>query len=424
MLLKPSLFNLLFLQQPEKYGYYNTYSGALITLDSPIEQFLSGGEPQIRKKLTELGFLVPAEVDEIRRFVLERKQSQFSVQNRVAHFVVAPTMNCQAHCAYCFESGVDRKRSMSAETAEAASRFLCQEIERIQPQRVVLAFFGGEPLLQRQRILEIGHSLKTYCDGKGITLSTQFVTNGILLDRSLAEEYCREINLRHAQITLDGTREYYCQAKGIDCYDQVVQNIGDICDLIQVLVRLNISPDNRDDILRVIDDLLLRHGLRNKIKLSLARIQNFSGTDLSSEDCLSRLEYAQFRAACYCSPAWAGSSLPPKDLLPHVHKCFCGMENCMASAIGPDGELYKCEHHYGIPGEIIGSVEAGHFYNTSEMDFYGPLDAKCLERNCVLLPACTGGCRSEYLHAGVPQDCDEQLQEVLLNLQTYYNVTH
>lgn len=54
-------------------------------------------------------------------------------------------------------------------------------------------------------------------------------------------------------------------------------------------------------------------------------------------------------------------------MLPKVLRTFCGMENCTQYVIGPDGELYKCEHSVGKPDEIVGDVYTGSYYSYMEM---------------------------------------------------------
>lgn len=48
------------------------------------------------------------------------------VQNsgeKIANIIIAPTLECNAHCFYCFENGY-RKGRMSIQTADALVKFL------------------------------------------------------------------------------------------------------------------------------------------------------------------------------------------------------------------------------------------------------------------------------------------------------------
>ena len=48
---------------------------------------------------------------------------------KIANIIIAPTLECNAHCFYCFENGY-RKGSMSHETADALVDFLEQRWNR------------------------------------------------------------------------------------------------------------------------------------------------------------------------------------------------------------------------------------------------------------------------------------------------------
>ena len=91
----------------------------------------------------------------------------------------------------------------------------------------------------------------------------------------------------------------------------------------------------------------------------------------------------------------------------------------MTSTIGPEGELYKCEHYFGVNDQIIGTVQEGRYYNEAELSFYGELDPKCISSRCPILPTCVGGCQSERVQFGVPKDCENRIDEFIQNLKTY-----
>ena len=64
--------------------------------------------------------------------------------------------------------------------------------------------------------------------------------------------------------------------------------------------------------------------------------------------------------------------------------------------IGPNGELYKCEHHVGRKDCVVGTCKDGRFYSDVEMNFVsGKVEDRC--KMCKYLPLCFGGCRSEDL---------------------------
>ena len=61
------------------------------------------------------------------------------------------TLQCNFACDYCFQGdhGDYNKfaEKMSLETAARVGDWIERELDRVQPERFVLTFFGGEPLL-------------------------------------------------------------------------------------------------------------------------------------------------------------------------------------------------------------------------------------------------------------------------------------
>ena len=419
---KESEFNLMFLDETGKHIYYNTFSGALVRLNQPIYQYIveDQSDSDEYKKLISLGFLIPEKQDEINKFVIERKKAEFGTVKKLSRFVVAPTLACQAKCIYCFQAGINRNSShMSGETADEVIHYITDEIIKMNTPKVIVTFFGGEPLLQIERIIQIGQSLKIWCAQHEIEFHSELITNGILLDKELALKLKQCVNLYFAQITLDGRREAYATIKGIDKYDKVVNNIKNICDFLKIIIRVNVTRSNVEEIKELLKELLISEKLDGKLKVTLARVQDYFGCDFNESDCLTPSEFAQFRAEVYLDSTYRYQSLLKRDLLPEIRRCYCGMENCMTSTIGPEGELYKCEHYFGVNDQIIGTVQEGRYYNEAELSFYGELDPKCISSRCPILPTCVGGCQSERVQFGVPKDCENRIDEFIQNLKTY-----
>lgn len=235
----------------------------------------------------------------------------------------------------------------------------------------------------------------------------------------MVKELKAETNFHYAQITLDGTREVYAQVKGIDKYDQVVSNIKNICDDIKIIIRLNITRNNRESVETLLNELLITNDLDGKVKISLARVQDYFGCDFNNSSCLSPSEFGEYRSYLFENENTKYKSLKRQDLLPAIRRCFCGMENCMSSTIGPQGELYKCEHYFGVESEIIGTVWEGRYYNNAEMCFYSDLDQKCINERCVLLPTCVGGCQSERVQYGIPNNCEDMKRQFCREILAY-----
>lgn len=72
-----------------------------------------------------------------------RKEVIDSSSDKIANIIIAPTLECNAHCFYCFENGF-KKGKMSIETADRLVDYLQ---EHWNGEKLGITWFGGEPLL-------------------------------------------------------------------------------------------------------------------------------------------------------------------------------------------------------------------------------------------------------------------------------------
>lgn len=93
---------------------YNSYSGAIVALDAEYEKALfangANGPSEIVDNLMDAGLLVSDGLDEIEH--LKEISSACRMQSKSLSFTIAPTLNCNFRCPYCYEDG-KRYGSMS-----------------------------------------------------------------------------------------------------------------------------------------------------------------------------------------------------------------------------------------------------------------------------------------------------------------------
>ena len=119
-MMKPSRFNFRTHYQPTNETLlFNTLTGAFFALDEETIAKVDGifnsrdsdNEERLIQELTEQGFLVPDEFDEV-AVVLERSRLGIRDSNRL-DVIVMPNMNCNFACPYCYED--HQKSAMSDE---------------------------------------------------------------------------------------------------------------------------------------------------------------------------------------------------------------------------------------------------------------------------------------------------------------------
>ena len=272
---KPSVFNI----SVGDNVIYNSYSGAILKLSQPIADCISSCDNI--DLLLEQGFIVDEKVNELNKYLVERNTAIFSRRHRGLKYVIALTNDCQAHCSYCFERGIERSCYMSEDTVNRVLSFIKNQAKTYEATSIQITYFGGEPLLNLDALKQIGINLKQFCLDNQIKYASNIITNGIALTKSAAI-LLAEIGVNFAQITLDGTRNTYRIAKGVDAYNTVLNNIQSAVGILPIDIRLNITRDNMQDIVDLIDDLFTVHELAGQVQLTLAQVVDYVGCEFNS----------------------------------------------------------------------------------------------------------------------------------------------
>src|SRR5262249_17740133 len=133
--------------------------------------------------LWENGFLVPSR--DADRAALDRYLAEVKGDTSELHVTVLTTLQCNFACDYCFQGdhGDYNKfaEKMSTETAARVSAWIERELERVRPERLVVMFFGGEPLLNLPAMYAIAERAWAATQARDVKMATSIITNGLLL---------------------------------------------------------------------------------------------------------------------------------------------------------------------------------------------------------------------------------------------------
>ncbi|HUV37394.1 MAG TPA: radical SAM protein [Patescibacteria group bacterium] len=165
------------------------------------------------------------------------------------------TEDCNLRCVYCVYSGLYEYRRghgtgvMSAEVARGAiSQFI--EDTRKSPYNYI-SFYGGEPLLHFEHVLEMIDYYKSLCSGKRTTFHID--TNATLLTDAIIERIMKDDI--YLQISLDGPKEvhdrYRVFKNGTGTFETIMRNMRTIRSLDEnyyrnrIGISLTIAPPYR-----------------------------------------------------------------------------------------------------------------------------------------------------------------------------------
>lgn len=379
----------------------NTVSGAVARIDAGMldllrdERFPDADLPEATvSSMAAQGFLVPAEKDEYQA-LLEQETRRLYADPETLSFVIATTLACNYRCPYCYQP----KAEAPAMNDKTAAEVLALIRSRITPvtRTLKITWFGGEPLLNQEILFSLSRQLIELAEARGLRYEASIITNGYLLDAPTAERLYTDARISAAQITLDGLGADYERAKVTPpgAFLKVITNIRTASQLFRVFVRLNLPPCSCPELKAIIDTLSGIFRPTQNVRLYLAEVcadwkpgreaDAVSFTDFETrlqffEDYLQKNEPRLFTRRTRI--AYCGGS--------------CGLICKQNAVIGPCGELYRCEHMIGRPGEVIGSCAEGLYHNSADTKFSHPTHPeKC--RSCVAFPLCMSGCPNDIL---------------------------
>lgn len=163
------------------------------------------------------------------------------------HYHIILTELCNKQCRYCYEKSMklaefDNLDSCKLEIDEKTpvkSEVNVNKLDKFLKTGDTLIFYGGEPLLEIEKIKEI-------IDKIGNKVKYRMQTNGMLLNE-IPIEYLKKID--KILVSIDGTKERTDFNRGNGTYDKVIENINKIRYngySGEIVARMTISQDSPD----------------------------------------------------------------------------------------------------------------------------------------------------------------------------------
>ena len=392
-----SIFNIYHRIDEHLIGIYNSLHDSMLLIEGSDLNDLSALEPDILDVLLKEKAAFPKSFDEksyFRYFINKLKYSPTHVS-----FVVALTTDCNFCCPYCFEGSSLDAEYMGDEVADATIKFIFDSLQKHTSIRTVyIAFFGGEPLLNKPAMWKICRRLReTLSNTHDIRFT--ITTNLTLLtpdDIILFRDY----GFTNVQVAIDGAKAIHDTRRATKdrqpTYDLTFKNIRYLVDgHIHTMVFLNFDHQNASTFKTLITDIrnnLPFHELvflLNPITASLSRScskKYFMTPEVEAKlfaDLLRELRDSGLTV----------QSFGQKDML-------CIANSDVSCIIDPKGRLYKCGMMIGHDRYVTGTVFGDSFNSMYYQLIINEPWENCLQQSCPYLPICGGGCRSLALVKG------------------------
>lgn len=410
--MKASRYNRLFRASDGTWLAFNAWSTALAEIEPEQLDFVRAlleqpdGVPcdtpekrEIREALVGARFLVEEAEDEVATVKADLLRDRFRVDE--LHLTIAPTLDCNFRCDYCFEEHL--KVTMSKRVREALAGWVEHRLRR--SEALYVTWYGGEPLLPRAYpvVEALSRRFQEICRERGVEYGAHLVTNGFFLDRPKMEAL-RELGVSKVQLTLDGppaahdARRHLIGGRGT--FARILENLEATADLADFQLRINVDARNALSALEVVE-ILVERGLAGKVRPYLAQITH-DGAACGNilEFCYSNDDFAKMEVEIYREAAKRG--LPLARYPFRIAGAFCTADRANGFVVSPTGALFKCWHEVTMsPEKSIGSLldaEQQPFQKINE-DRWLNWDAlsKSGCRSCEVLPLCHGGCPVEAM---------------------------
>ncbi len=373
------------------------------TLFSKIKEHrpLNPKESLVAKDLKEMGYIVDEDVDEKRVFRQWLNQ-RVTNQNEILTVTILTTLACNLRCTYCYEKEKLGKSRMSPEILQQCVDWIKTRIRTMNPRKVNIIFFGGEPLINMEAIRNFSKEVYPFCLENKVEYSAGMATNGIFLTPKISDEL-KDYGFDWIKITFDGDRCEHDKKRiykgGRGTFDKIFSNLEDISGKLKILLGGNFDKENVESFHSLVERISKSKFKNDIIATNFKPIMpemveakgELKGIASSCVHCT--FQDFEIRKMMELRETTRKFDLHPTD---PINTGPCEYYRRNAVTIGIDGKLYKCIAFLGINGTEIGDTAHQEFNETGEAMLNATAEHEHpMCEDCSFNPICAGGCRAD-----------------------------
>lgn len=422
--MKKSIYNILVNLDENNTAIYNTYSGVLGILNKENMNIYENSlfdnkkNEKIINEMKKNGFIVDSNIDEHEKTFIETQIHRYS--NKHLYLTICPTMDCNMNCPYCYEE--NKKSYMNKNIVEKIFLFVSERIQKKEIQKISVMWYGGEPLLGLDIILNLSKNLINLSQKNNIEYSSRIITNGYLLNKETALILKNKCNIDDVQITLDGPKNIHNKNRftneKIGSFDEIIENIEDIKEILNVTIRINVDKKNYKEIPKLVDFLIENRKWGDFLNLYFHPIftEETNACNVNEKDCFSNKEFKIFQNNIVTQLFNKKYLSIIKDLYPSKIDISCGSISKNSFVIDSEGFLYTCTTFVGLPENSIGHIEKSLEINKQYSKWLNyEFDEEC--KKCISFPICRGGCPSHNMSKSKQKHCNPRFSNLKNNLK-------
>lgn len=377
---------------------------------------LNDDEQVLYDNMVKNKFVVEDTEDELKLY-LRRRAYQVN-NNKSLKMVIAPTLQCNFGCPYCYEK--NSNIYMDKNTINEILSYIENTFKKNIIERLIISWYGGEPLLGLSIIEILSKQIIDLCHKYKINFYANIISNGYLINEKVAQKL-HDLKIYGAQITIDGTKDIHNKRRflknntTVDTYSKIISGINHLLDNnIKVSIRINVDKNNKS----MVEETLIT--LVNKIK-NLENTNIYVAHVFDEDDssyCLSKEEFSEIEIKAAKLLSKLGLKHMRQKLYPKCKYNFCSATIKNNIVISPTGEIFKCWNDICTNKYSIGKISDHNFSLSEENEWLNyKLPNRCL--NCKYLPLCSGGCPRSPIHFGSKNQCESIKYNISKKLSLY-----
>jgi uncharacterized protein len=251
---------------------------------------------------------------------------------------VFPTEKCNFRCVYCYEDFPNNR--ISDAVAQSIFHLIDRRIDDIH--YLSLGWFGGEPLLEAERVIQISEYARRATAIKGVNFRSHMTSNGYLLHPELLDRLMAAGVSRY-QISLDGVESEHNQTRRMKSnrgtFSEIFGNLIAAAATrleFEMTLRLHLHGANLRSIELLFDQLATHFNGDNRFKINLQPIRDFTGDTKQKLDLVGEADISKVLERL--------SEIFPDNQIVNTAKelqcCYASMPNHFV--IRANGKVQKC----------------------------------------------------------------------------------
>lgn len=385
----------------DNYYLYNTITGKYLKLTNFMQKIIdnindtsSHNKSSSLGKLYKNGFILEKDVDETEEIIDQSRYLRDN--NKVLHLTIVLTRKCNFNCSYCFER--NENKFLHKDIVPYLENLILTYLEKVPfCNKIVVHWFGGEPLLNIEMMKNISKSIKKIIQAQNykIEYSSILITNGYILEKIIPIR--DELNITDVQITIDGPKTIhdsrrYLLDSGQGTYDKIISNILLLAnENVDIIVRMNLDKDNIAYVKTTYDFVKENaKGKKANFYFYPTLVRDYTNGNCDNLHELFRSE------ALFVDKYREVIRIEHGADAPMFIGSYCDYNFPGSITIDVDGGLYKCWASIGNLSRSFGNIYK------SKAPLQTPKYLKIINsailsttvcKKCKYLPLCMGGCR-------------------------------